>query len=120
MSIADRIELKLLSIELWVLLAGTTVTACFLSHQQRGVCVAQFCQMEIIFVGCLTGTSVRFIAVSISDNLKRIFLVIYVTTLYLRCAHIMISERKIIQRVKGGGRVLMCDKSVMVALTLAT
>jgi len=31
----------------------------------------------------------------------------------------MISERKIIQGVAGGGRVLMWDRSVMVALTLA-
>ena len=64
--------------------------------------------------------SVRFIVVIIGANLKLIFRVIYVTTLYLRCAHIMISERKIIQGVACGGRVLMCDRSVMVALTLAT
>jgi hypothetical protein len=32
MSIADGMELKLLSIELYVLLAGATVTTCFLSN----------------------------------------------------------------------------------------
>jgi hypothetical protein len=76
--------------------------------------------MEVTFIGCLTGASVLFVVVIIGANLKLIFSVIYVTTLYLGCADIMISERKVIQSVAGGGRVLMWDRSVMVDLTLAT